>query len=581
MRLDVISASAGTGKTYRLTQELVKALLEGSARPEGVVAITYTVKAANELASRIRRALLEEQRPDLAERILDGYIGTIHSVCQRLLGELALEAGLSPVLEPIPDTERAQLFDRALASVIRGREPELNALARRLSVEDWKAELRGIVDKARENGLDQTALARSRASSERGFAAILPALGSSAAGYVADLVRSLERLVPVLDAAAAESDAARKRATRASAVLADAKRFGLPAWKLQVQLAKELGAKKLAQVAGPLIGLVGTHLECAAFREDLLAFQRALFDLAGQALGAFTAEKAAARVLDFGDMLAMAFDLLSRPQVREALRGRLDLVLVDEFQDTSPIQLAVVAALGSVAGRSIWVGDRKQAIFAFQGSDPDLMAAAMDVVLEGREPDILGVSWRSRPALVELVSDLFAPALLPHGFPEKQVRLSARPDPKTLAGQPAFEVWRWPSESGAKEPEAVAAGVVALLGCPPTVRERVEGGEERLRPASRRDIAVLAFSNPKCQAIAAALQARGVPAKVSLEDLPGTPEALLVRAALALLADPSDGVAALEVTWLGGAAAADPDAWLARRFAEVANWRQACAAAEE
>ena len=85
MTIEIVSASAGTGKTHRLTGDLVKALLDGSARPEGVVAITYTVKAAAELESRIRGRLLEEGRADLAARVRDGYIGTIHSVCQRLL----------------------------------------------------------------------------------------------------------------------------------------------------------------------------------------------------------------------------------------------------------------------------------------------------------------------------------------------------------------------------------------------------------------------------------------------------------------------------------------------------------------
>src|SRR5512137_1495636 len=146
MKIDVVSASAGTGKTYRLTADLAEALLDGTARPEGVVAITYTVKAAGELESRIRAKLLEEGRADLAARVRDGYIGTIHSVCQRLLREFALEAGISPYLEPIPETERTRLFNVALSSVLAGREGRLNELSRRLELEDWKATLLKIVD---------------------------------------------------------------------------------------------------------------------------------------------------------------------------------------------------------------------------------------------------------------------------------------------------------------------------------------------------------------------------------------------------------------------------------------------------
>jgi ATP-dependent helicase/nuclease subunit A len=593
MRIDVVSASAGTGKTWHLTQELVEALLSGGARPEGIVAVTYTVKAAAELESRIRGRLLEGGKPELAARVRDGYIGTIHSVCQRLLREFALEAGLSPFLEPIPESERRRLFDVALAGVLRGREAELNELGRRLAAGDWKGLLRIIVDRARENGMDAMALAGSAGASRAGLAGLLgrPTLGRSE--YTKRLGAALAKLLPALEAEATEDNkAARERAALARALGSDLRRFGLPAWKDQVQLAGKIGLKKLAPLAGDLIALVGEHLRCEAFHEDLFALQAALFELAGKALADFAAEKAAARVVDYEDMLAQAHAVLSKTAVQEALRARLDLAVVDELQDTSPMQLAVVAALGRLSKRSIWVGDRKQAIFGFQGSDPDLMSAAMESALEKRPPALLSTSYRSRPPLVELVSALFAEALEPHGFPREQVVLSAaRPDPAELRGQPALECWRWTPETAkdesgkvearATEATAVAAGVEALLANPPLVRERVEGGEDRLRPASRRDVAVLAFVNPRCRAIAEALRARGIPAKVSLEGLAETPEGILARAALALLADPEDGVAALEVGWLGGAAAADPDGWLSRRFVEVAEWRRAREAAEK
>jgi ATP-dependent helicase/nuclease subunit A len=588
VNVDVVSASAGTGKTYRLTSDVVDALVSGSARPEGVVAITYTTKAAGELESRIRDALLRKGRADLAQRVREGYIGTIHSICQRLLREFALDAGLSPYLEPIPDGERRHLFDRALAGVVAGRESELNALARRLSIDGWKDALRAIVDRARENGMGAAGIARSALASRDGLLALLPPRGLDAAAYEARLLEELDRIVPALDAAASESKAARDRATDAAALRAAA-RTGLPPWKDQVQLAQALSVKKLAPVAGAFLDLVAEHDSCGAFQDDVLGMSASLFELAALAAESFAAEKAAARVVDFGDMLAQAHAVLAKPTVASALRARLDLVLVDEFQDTSPIQLALVSALASVAKRSVWVGDRKQAIFGFQGSDPELMSAALDAALGGRKPDVLDRSYRSRPALVELCSDLFAAALAPHGFPADQVRVTAaKDDPPPLASQTAFEAWRWAPEKverdgeklSATESNAIAAGVEALLASAPMVRERDAHGDDRLRPASRRDMAVLAFSNAFCQRTAAALQARGIAAQVSLAGLARTPEAILARAALAILADPADGVAALEVSWLGGAGASDPDAWLSRRLVEMDEWRRARDAAE-
>jgi len=592
--VEIVSASAGTGKTWRLSHDLAAALLDGTARPEGVVAVTYTVKAAGELASRIRGVLLEKGRPDLAARVRDGYLGTIHAVCQRLLREFALPAGLSPWLEPIPDSERRHLFDRALSQVVAGKESRLNQLAVRLSLDDWKTTLRQMVEKARENGMGAAELARSAAESRRTLGAVLPAieLELTEADYARALGEELARIVPALRAAAAaeRTGAARERAGAAGKLAAALRRGGLSPWKELHLCAKRLRAKKLAPLVGRLLELADAHAASAPFQADLLAMQAELFGLAARAEGTFAAEKAASRVLDFGDMLALAHRLLAAPEVAEALRARLDLVVVDEFQDASPIQLAVAAALGAIAKRSIWVGDRKQAIFGFQGSDPELMSEALDWALQGRAPDILGRSYRSRPPLVELVSALFTRALAPLGFPRDQVELTAAsPDPAPLARQHAFETWRWHGEEAerdgvkvaATEAHAVAAGVEALLAAPPTVREKVEGGEDRLRPASRRDVAVLAFRNDRCQAIAAALRARGIPASVALSGLAQEPEFLLARAALALLADRADGVAALEVSWLGGRAASDPDAWLSRRLDEVAAWREVRRAAEE
>src|SRR6185503_13415586 len=95
----------------------------------------------------------------------------------------------------------------------------------------------------------------------------------------------------------------------------------------------------------------------------------------------------------------------------------------DEFQDTSPLQLAIFLRLADIAKRSVWVGDQKQAIFGFRGTDPALMDAAADAIPSDAEPETLGKSWRSRPELVHLTSDLFARGFASQGIPEARVRL--------------------------------------------------------------------------------------------------------------------------------------------------------------
>ncbi|MGN1038086.1 MAG: UvrD-helicase domain-containing protein, partial [Mailhella sp.] len=131
----VIKASAGTGKTHNLTgyylgslgcissrwnkEERDKFPIRGTkpCEPEEIIAVTFTRKAANELKERLRRELLKEGS-DMAARVDASLIGTVHSVCLRLLQEYALEAGISPVVEELSDEDGAILFRRAAAPLM-------------------------------------------------------------------------------------------------------------------------------------------------------------------------------------------------------------------------------------------------------------------------------------------------------------------------------------------------------------------------------------------------------------------------------------------------------------------------------
>ena len=82
-------------------------------------------------------------------------------------------------------------------------------------------------------------------------------------------------------------------------------------------------------------------------------------------------------MIDFTDQEHLLYDALENPVVESVLRDELDLLMVDEFQDTSPMQLALFLRLAKLAKQVIWVGDVKQAIYGFRGSDPELMQAIL------------------------------------------------------------------------------------------------------------------------------------------------------------------------------------------------------------
>ncbi|MBC7052027.1 UvrD-helicase domain-containing protein, partial [Salmonella enterica subsp. enterica serovar Enteritidis] len=90
------------------------------------------------------------------------------------------------------------------------------------------------------------------------------------------------------------------------------------------------------------------------------ALTRAIYDAARVGLAGYEAWKKERRVVDYVDMVSGALDVAHHPRVSVELADRLRFVVVDEFQDTSPIQLALFLRLHMLAGRSVWVGDRKQ-----------------------------------------------------------------------------------------------------------------------------------------------------------------------------------------------------------------------------
>ena len=176
--IEIISASAGSGKTYTLSKTLVEALRNG-VRPEAVLATTFTNKAAAELVERVRADLFKDQKWEYAQRIFDGHLGTVNSVCGRLLKEFAFELGLSPVQDVLPEEDNFFIFERAIAPVSEKYSQEIDAIADRFEIKDWRDILKDIINKVRTNDIAPASLSKSYEWSWKTFQDILPATSKS------------------------------------------------------------------------------------------------------------------------------------------------------------------------------------------------------------------------------------------------------------------------------------------------------------------------------------------------------------------------------------------------------------------
>lgn len=558
MTIRIVTASAGSGKTYRLTEILDEAIGDGSARPEGVVAVTFTNQAAAELVEKARGRLLTSGRALEAHRLLAARIGTVNAVCGALVADFAFELGISPSLRVLDEAAAELEFRRAVGRVVSSELADELERFRHVFEQDldWRFHVRRVVEAARANGIDAGELATCAARSKTELDACLGPV--TADDLDLQMRKAISSTVAQIEPKKGTVKKTQDYLDDLRSVLPQVERHSLR-WGDWAKLAKQVPAAKLVAHAEPVQEVAARHVEHPRLRADLHRLIDRVFEVASRALAAYQAHKRALGVIDFVDQETYALALLRRHDVCAALKGQIDLFLVDEFQDTSPIQLAVFLELASLAKRSIWVGDPKQAIYGFRGTDPalmdaaiesltsvtsdgDLVAAAADALAKG-EVETLGTSYRSRPGLVALTSEVFARAFETQGIPEKRTRLepALKTEPRGLGE--IVEHWPLKASNAAQRANATATGVRGLVERKTPVRDR----SGAVREASWADVAILCRTNQQCRDVAAACGELGVPAVVPRTGLLDTLEALVVLAGLTLWVDPRDAIAAAEL----------------------------------
>jgi ATP-dependent exoDNAse (exonuclease V) beta subunit len=249
---------------------------------------------------------------------------------------------------------------------------------------------------------------------------------------------------------------------------------------------------------------------------------------------------------------------------RTRLAERVQLLLVDEFQDTSPMQLAIFLKLAEAAPHSIWVGDPKQAIYNFRGTDPQLMHECLKQLRHG---EVLDTSYRSRPDLVHLVTTAFTSAFAKQGLVMADLKAHRTEVPGL---PPALGLWALSTQNKAQDWQAVARGVQRLLERPEDTMVE-DPVTKTLRPLQAGDIAVLCRLRESCRGLADALSAAGLEVALKQPGVMDTPEGLLVAAGLRLMLDPSDTLAAGTVAFFDRPVGTHADTWLEARLRELSN----------
>ncbi|MDD2558131.1 MAG: UvrD-helicase domain-containing protein [Desulfuromonas sp.] len=562
--IEFISAGAGSGKTYRMTSCLYEELTAG-VNSEKVIATTFTKKAANELVERVRQRLMAENEYSLAIGVGESLIGTVNSICGKLLGHLAFAAGLPPQLDVIDEQPAAQLFAQALEDALDADEVRIiNRLATRLGQEDWKKTIHILVNQARSNTISATSLPEQAERSLTELLAFFPPPPKQEPAR--EPKRELDHeLQAAIEAAVAEinsnGDLTKGTATYLGTLreaLHHLKRAQLP-WSSWVKLSKAKATKRSEPVAEQVREIAMCYDRHPGLRNDVSDWICRIYAIAMRVMDSYQNFKKERGLIDFIDQEELLLRLLDDPKVLELLEGEIDLLLVDEFQDTSPIQLALFVRLATLAKKSVWVGDVKQAIYGFRGCDPALMNAVIEVMKNNGKPvESLDTSRRSRPQLVHLVNALFVPAF-EEQLPAAQVQL--KPHRTEEINDSALEFWTLEGSNKELRGAALATGVLELFSAEQQVVDR---DTQQVRPLRFRDVALLCRTNDNAAACAAVLAGVGLPVNLGRPGLLATPEVRLALACLRRMVDANDTLASAEIVSLSAAELAEE--WLQERI---------------
>ncbi len=566
--LRIVPAGAGSGKTHTIQTQLGRWIADGMVAPERIVAVTYTEAAAAELRERISAGLLAMGRVEDALRLSHAYISTIHSLGLRLLTEFAFEAGTSPRPRLLNDDEQNALIRRALARTdkadrvvadLRAYGYSYVAATQSSAEEAFRDTLLDVVQLLRSIGIGTPGniLRHSKDAARRiagRYGRAHPESGQT---------RTLERCVAeLLDAFNSSLD--REYGGSQKAIddfkgdfrsLSQASRPGAldTDWLLWARLRRLRVSNRDLPLPAEYVTLAKQVVLAAdALKDHRGPLEHAQFHLsallqAGQdVVEHYDRAKREAGLVDYTDMIAAAGQLLTdRPDALDTLASRIDCLVVDEFQDTNPLQFALLWKIKEAGIPTLVVGDLKQAIMGFQGADPRLFEA-----LERNHKNVsrpLTRNWRSQPALMEFVN-----AIGPGLFGESYVALEAQRQPCPMA---PLEVVAF--EKNPKTPRhtvraySVGKRLKGLLADPSqTVVDRRTNSVRRLRGG---DMAVLCPTNAVLAEYADVLRSLGLRVNHQSEGWLMSRPVQLAWHALAYLANPSDRHAALylAVTELG------------------------------
>ncbi len=559
-----LSASAGSGKTRSLVERFLKLIGSGRIELDQALAITFTEKAAAEMKQRVMHTLAEAAQKAagggseaelMFRKIIRGRqdlrISTIHSFCMNILKRYPLEAGLPPDFGVLDARDRALKIQRAIADALEESDRDTGIIG----------PLGNFTAKELEIKLEFLLSQRNRIKRMEidagGFDGLLHAVNK---GMGVEAVEpDLERLIKGADWGAAllrmhellktqgnyyEECLGREHLLLAEANNADGA-FGISESLASVYFRQDGEPYKNPKIprkhytgknradyedayfkTQDIIGrLIALHNRLSSGRETM-----SLLRLYRMAEESYQASKLKEGLLDFDDLEIYAYALLKKPESLDILYWldrKIIHFLIDEFQDTSDIQWAILEKLteeifaGAGADKPMQptlfvVGDEKQSIYRFREANYQLLGAVRDKMErmlppEARDIRTLTVNFRSVPELIRTVNQVFGKLWGDEYIPSETHMREYAGSVRLIEITPCCDV----SAGSGPSPEAKAlANEIKSVVENGTPVYEISGASWKTRPAAFDDCAVLIQSRTRLKEYEAALQAYNVPYRV-------------------------------------------------------------------
>ena len=578
--ITLIKAGAGAGKTYTIQDTLTKWIKEGLVSADRVLAVTFTNAAASEMRQRIKLALLNSGQVEQAALLPQSMITTIHSFGLSLIEHFAFEKGLSPVPSQIDINEEEFLLAEVLSEL-----EEVRQLLDDADKFGYRETQNGGGFQSKYQQLQKTILQVNTVLRSVGKDALNEKQVNVANAISSIIEQSEKKLDEVYGSLGDENsinEALRNAVSRARDVLPPQDDlnddwgkgnnsfvnalFELDLnditndWSKWISL-QELGAptkvygtknkptnhEHVAAVEAVLEAANGLHEHPQPLRE---AHEHIglLLKAALSTSQRYQNKKREAGLVDYADMVSLAYSILQNDEWLTEFSAQFDCLIIDEFQDTNPLQFAVLHRLHEKGVPVFVVGDLKQAIMGFQGADSRLFARLLK--FNAKNPGAvkeLPNNWRSTAELMTFVN-IMGEQLYGAEYTKLASKMTEKSDLQPVRVLKFDSDWIEKPNAKSNKPcyshegyQLLANEVVKLLnpenGVFYQVIDKQTGVKRNIRPA---DIAVLAKNNSTLSRFADVLRGRGVSAQIQQEGFLKCPVVMVLLDALQAINNTDD-----------------------------------------